>query len=60
MVGWFDELWYSYSVKSIKWFFLYSGINNSFDVSEDNQFRWYEDIKKKMRLFKLKMMMSYI
>ena len=40
--------------------FKYSRISNSLDGSEYDQFRWYEDIKEKMRLFKLKMMMSYI
>ena len=40
--------------------FKYSGISNSFDESENDLFRGYEDIKNEMRLFKLKMTMSYI
>ena len=40
--------------------FKYSEISNSLDGCEEDQFRGYEDIKKEMRSFKLKMMMNYI
>ena len=44
------ELWYSDSVitnETIFNPFKYSWINNSLDGSEDDQFRRYEDIKRK-------------
>ena len=40
--------------------FTYSGVSNSLDESKDYQFREYEYMEKEMRLFKLKMMISYI
>ena len=41
-------------------YFKYSRISCSLDGSGDVKFRGFEDIEKKMILFKLKIMMSFI
>ena len=40
--------------------FKYPGISNPLDGSKDDKFRGYKDIENEMRVFKLRMMMSYI